>query len=192
MNAGELNQNFEVCMTLNDEWGYNKADINWKSPKDIVFELVDIISKNGNYLLNIGPTPEGEIPPTSVTMLLGAGTWIQRNAEAVYGTRGSRLGQPEWGRITQRELDDGNTRLYLHVFDWVRSRNQQPREIVVNGLPNKPIQAYSLTAIPRRSFDTEQKGRSVVVTHTGRPADRVNTVIVLDVEDEVKFVRSGN
>ncbi len=192
MNAGELNQNFEVCMTLNDEWGYNKADINWKSPKDIVFELVDIISKNGNYLLNIGPTPEGEIPPTSVTMLLGAGTWIQRNAEAVYGTRGSRLGQPEWGRITQRELDDGNTRLYLHVFDWVRSRNPQPREIVVNGLPNKPIQAYSLTAIPRRSFDTEQKGRSVVVTHTGRPADRVNTVIVLDVEDEVKFVRSGN
>ena len=125
-------------------------------------------------------------------MLLGAGKWIHRNAEAVYGTRGSLIGQPEWGRITQRVLDDGNTRLYLHVFDWVRIRNPQPREIVVHGLPNKPIQAYPLTAVPRRYFELEKRGNSVVITHTGRPTDRVNTVIVLDVDGEVKFTRSEN
>ena len=176
---------FEVCMTLNDEWVYNMTDINWKSPKEIVFELVDIASKNGNYLLNVGPTAEGEIHPTSATMLLGAGQWIQRNAEAIYGTTGSLLEQPEWGRLTQREMKDGNTRLYLHVLDWVRSRNPQPRDIVVNGLKNRPIQAYPLTAIPRRYFKAVNKGNSVVVTHTGRPTDRVDTVIVLDVEGKI-------
>ena len=73
-------------MTMNDSWGYKSGDHNWKSTADLIRKLVDIVSKGGNFLLNVGPTEEGLIPAPSVERLTAVGAWLEQNAAAVYGT----------------------------------------------------------------------------------------------------------
>ncbi|OGU45258.1 MAG: alpha-L-fucosidase, partial [Ignavibacteria bacterium GWB2_36_8] len=104
---------WESCMTMNDHWGYNKNDKNFKSTKDILQMLADIASKGGNYLLNVGPTSEGIFPAESVEILSEVGSWMKVNGESIYGTSSSLFNSLEWGRCTQKKIGE-NTRLYLH------------------------------------------------------------------------------
>ena len=76
---------WESCVTLNGSWGYNQYDTQWKSPEVVIRQLVDVASKGGNYLLNVGPTGEGEIPAPALERLEAIGRWLQVNGEAVYG-----------------------------------------------------------------------------------------------------------
>ena len=103
---------WETCMTLNDTWGYKHFDQNWKKPDDVVRKLADIAGKGGNFLLNVGPTAEGEIPAESVKILREAGEWVRANGEAIYGTTYSGA-KPKWGSATRK-----GSRWYLIVFDW--------------------------------------------------------------------------
>jgi len=104
---------WEACMTMNDTWGWKKDDNNWKTAKTLIENLVDCVSKGGNYLLNVGPTPEGEIPPQSVERLAEIGKWLRKNGEAVYGANAGPFNRPQpWGRVTSKP-----GKLYLHVFD---------------------------------------------------------------------------
>ena len=94
---------WETCMTLNTTWGYNQYDHAWKSSKEIIRNLVDIVSKGGNYLLNIGPTGDGTIPPESVACLTAVGQWMAANAEAIRGTTASPVADTGFdGRITTK------------------------------------------------------------------------------------------
>jgi alpha-L-fucosidase len=104
---------WETCMTLNDTWGYKKSDHHWKKPQDVVHKLTDIAGKGGNFLLNVGPTAEGLIPPESVKILEEAGEWVRANGEAIYGTTFAVAAPQKWGAITRK----GNN-WYLIVFDW--------------------------------------------------------------------------
>ena len=105
---------WETCMTMNDTWGYKADDDNWKSDQDLVQKLIDICSKGGNFLLNVGPKADGTIPEPSIQRLRQVGRWLGHNSEAVYGTTQSPWTKhPFNGRCTVK----GNT-LYVHVFEW--------------------------------------------------------------------------
>jgi len=109
---------WETCMTMNTTWGYSEHDKKWKSPETLIRNLIDIASKGGNYLLNIGPTGDGSVPQESVQAMKAFGAWMKVNGGAIYATTASPFENLAWGRCTRQRLAGGRTRLYLHVFDW--------------------------------------------------------------------------
>ena len=99
-------------MTLNDHWGYCGTDFNYKAAGDIVRDLSDCVSKNGNFLLNVGPDAMGRIPRPAQQVLAQVGEWLAENGASIYGCGMSDVPFPDWGRYTQR----GN-KLYLHLYE---------------------------------------------------------------------------
>jgi alpha-L-fucosidase len=109
---------WEVPATINHTWGYRKDDADWKSPGQITFKLIDIVSKGGNYLLNVGPMADGLIPQASQDNLRAVGRWLNINGEAVYGARPSPFGE-ELGEPSARGAKDlRNQPLFLQQTDW--------------------------------------------------------------------------
>ena len=160
-------------MTMNGTWGYRSYDNKWKSPETLVRNLVDIASKGGNFLLNVGPTSEGLIPEPSVERLKAVGAWMQVNGEAIYGTSKSPLpAPPPWGRVTQK----GNT-LYLHVFDWPADGR-----LSLSGLAlAQPGLSAHLLAAPGTPLKVLQDGSTGAATIglPAKPLDPIDTVVVL-------------
>ena len=116
--ATGLDYDWETCMTMNDTWGYRSWDQNWKSTESLLRSLIDIVSKGGNYLLNVGPKADGTFPEASVERLKEIGKWMKVNSESIYGTSASPFENIPWGRCTKKDSGSGITQLYLHVFDW--------------------------------------------------------------------------
>lgn len=103
---------WETCMTMNTTWGFNQHDHKWKSSQQIIRNLIDISSKGGNYLLNIGPKGDGSIPQESITCMSEVGKWMETNAESIRGTKASTIANPGFeGRITTKGKST-----YLHLF----------------------------------------------------------------------------
>ncbi len=120
--TGYKDRDWETCMTLNDTWGFKSYDHNWKSTETLVRNLIDIASKGGNYLLNVGPTAEGEIPAPSIERLEEVGKWMDQYGSAIYGTTASPFPKLPWGRCTKK-LSAGGGTLFLHVFNWPAPSN---------------------------------------------------------------------
>ena len=166
---------WESCITMNDHWGYNKNDKNWKSAKDLVQMLADIASKGGNLLLNVGPTAEGLFPPESVERLRAIGEWMKVNGESIYGTGASPFKQLPWGRCTQKAVE-GGTRLYLHVFTWPANK-----KLVLPGIYNQVKQAYLLAEGESRPISVSRKEDALILEVPTKAPTPFSSVVVLDI-----------
>jgi alpha-L-fucosidase len=176
--AGLPGVDWETCMTMNRHWGYNSHDTDWKSTEDLVRKLVDIASKNGNFLLNIGPKADGTFPEEAVTRLREIGRWMDVNGQSIYGTTASPFGTLPWGRCTakwQASGDGGQTSLYLHVFDW-----PSDGRLVVPGLGNPAISAR-LLADPSFHVRIHRRDSDLVLTLPAEMPDPICTVVRLDI-----------
>lgn len=166
-------RDWETCMTMNDTWGYKSYDNDWKSTETLIRNLVDIASKGGNYLLNVGPTSEGLIPAPSVERLKQIGAWMKVNGPAIYATTASPFKKLPWGRCTKK-LTPGGATLYLHVFDWPADGR-----LLVPGLKN-PVSSARLLGHPG-AIRTESIPEGVVLHLSGPAPDPISSTIVLDV-----------
>lgn len=172
---------WESCMTMNDHWGYNKYDQNWKSSKNLIQNLADIASKGGNFLLNIGPKADGTFPRESIERLKTIGDWMKINGASIYGTQASPFDNLAWGRVTQKEAS-GNTKLYLHVFNWPADG-----KLILNGLRNKAIGARLLTT-PQEALNVTREEDALIIDVPSENPDPYDAVIELDIEGKAKVV----
>ena len=135
ISAGNMKRDWETPVTLNDTWGYKKDDNNWKSAAVLVRQLVQVASRNGNYLLNVGPTAEGLIPQPSVERLTEVGQWMKVNSDSIYGTSGSPFAYDlPWGTITTKA-----GKIFVHIFEWPAEGN-----FGIVGIKSKVKKAYLL------------------------------------------------
>ncbi|MCL1894087.1 MAG: alpha-L-fucosidase [Holophagaceae bacterium] len=166
---------WETCMTMNDHWGYNKADQNWKSSTELIHILIDVASKGGNLLLNVGPTALGEFPPASIERLEDIGQWMKINGESIYGTKASPFPSLDFGRCTQRTISDRVTKLYFHVFEWPTDN-----KLTIPGLYSKVNRAYLLSN-PTKRIRVTRSQRQPVVELPPTARDPHATVVVVEI-----------
>ncbi len=163
---------WEACMTMNDSWGYHKSDDNWKTPKTVVRNLGTCARGGGNYLLNIGPKPDGSIPEESVKILSAVGKWVDKNGRTIYDTEPCQVAHSLFAGFTRK----GNT-LYVQAHYW-------PGETLsIGGLLSKVKSAKLLATGQDVKFE-QDKFR---VKFTGLPADPPDdpvTVLAVECDSE--------
>jgi alpha-L-fucosidase len=181
---------WEVPATINHTWGYRKDDHDWKAPGDITFKLVDIVSKGGNYLLNVGPMADGVIPGPSQDTLRTVGRWLKLNGEAIYGAGASPWGA-ETGEPSSRGTQDlrGNP-LFLPHNEWRVTTKpgklyftffQEPRvPFVLPPMKNAVKRAYRLADRKAVEVKVENEKPQLIMP---RPIwDPMATVVVVEIE----------
>jgi len=161
---------WESCMTMNTTWGFKSYDDHWKSPEVIIRNLIDIASKGGNYLLNVGPTASGLIPSPSVDRLAAVGKWMKVNGESIYGTSASPFAtQLQYGRATSKP-----GRVYLHIFNWPANGR-----LSLHSWGPQVKRVYFL-ADKKRSLDFQRDSDGITLQLGEHPLDPVATVVVLE------------
>ena len=167
---------WETCMTMNTTWGYSDHDHAWKSSETLIRNLVDIASKGGNYLLNIGPKADGSVPQESIEAMRAIGVWMKVNHESIVGTTASPVAKPAWGRITARESKQDTT-LYLHVFDWPKSGH-----LTLEGVPNIIRRAKLLGG---SKMTAESRNGIIFITCPPNAPDPLDSVVALTLDGPI-------
>jgi alpha-L-fucosidase len=158
---------WESCITINGTWAYNRNDRGFKSTAELIRTLIDVASKGGNLLLNVGPDPDGVIQPEFEERLRGIGRWLDANGEAIYDTSYGGIQGLPFGRVTAR----GKT-LYLHMFEWPANGRIQ--------LPRVPGQVSGVSLLAgRKPLKYVQKGDTLSIEVPAAAPDPVATVVVL-------------
>lgn len=177
--ATGLGYDWETCMTMNDHWGYNKHDDNWKSTEDLIRKLVDIASKGGNFLLNVGPTSEGLFPQASVDRLAEIGQWMKTNNKSIYGTTASLFEKLDWGRSTTKK-----DTLYFHIFEW-----PEDGILRIPGLLTQARTAY-LLAEPDSKLAVKYEGGAAHIALPEMKPNPIDTVLALEFSKKPEVVQS--
>jgi len=171
---------WETPMTLNNTWGFSKTDENWKSPKTVIKMLIDVVSKGGNLLINVGPDAMGNIPEGSVNVLDCVGKWLKKNGESIYGAKACAdfPYQMRWGGLTGK----GNI-VYLHLLEPAFA----PTHIKICNIETKAVKAYLLSTGEELSiFQSYELARDEFRFIVGYPKDKLDeldTVIVAEFEE---------
>jgi alpha-L-fucosidase len=163
---------WETCQTMNKSWGYNAHDNNFKSSREMIQELVRVVSRDGNYLLNVGPEGSGTIPQQSINILLDIGEWMNTYGESIYGTTRSPFNtEPRWGYYTKKL-----NKLYVHVFNWPTDK-----EIKIPPLTNSINNIYLMNN-PSEKLNYSANGEFIKIEIPISAPNPNNSVIVVEFE----------
>ena len=185
---GYPGRDWEACMTINETWGFKSYDLDFKSTRTLLQNLIDIASKGGNYLLNIGPDSKGMVPPAEVERLQQVGQWLAGNGEAIYGTHATLFGN-EAGSFSTTEKDKDGKPKFIPKWDW-RSTTGDHKIFVelftwpadgfhLDSAPRDVTGAYLLADNSHQPLKVSKIGSGVTVELPGHPLDPIATVLVL-------------
>lgn len=178
ISVGQVKRDWETPVTMNDTWGFKKDDTNWKPVSILIQQMVQVSSRGGNYLLNIGPKADGSVPPESVERLKEVGEWLKVNKDAVYGTSPSPFQyELPWGIITTKP-----NKMFLHVFKW-------QKELTLFGLKTKVKTAFLLSNKKKLKFTQNDNNSldhySLKLQLPPTAPDKNDSVIELDLQGEL-------
>jgi alpha-L-fucosidase len=158
---------WETCMTMNRHWGYNAYDDDWKSSEELIHKLIEICSKGGNFLLNVGPTAEGEFPQPCIDRLQDMGAWLKVNGASIYGTTKGPFHYLSWGYATRK-----GDLLYLHVTDW-------PENGKLHVPMTSEVVSAALMVQPDKKLPIKAEQERIVIDLPAEAPDPVATVVIL-------------
>ena len=161
----------ETCETMNDSWGFNITDKKYKSTKDLIHYMVNAAGLNANFLLNVGPMPDGTIQPEFVATLKEIGDWMRENGQSIYGTRGAIMKAQDWGVITAK-----NKIWYAHII----KTPKEPSYILIPELKNKIKKGNLLNSKNALKFKIKPEGTYVYLE--GIILDPIDTIIELQLK----------
>jgi len=157
----------ETCETMNNSWGFNLQDKNYKSTKNLIQYIVKAAGLNSNFLLNVGPMPNGKIQPEFVSTLKEIGSWINKNGETIYGTRGGPVTPRSWGVTTQK----GN-KVYVHIL------NPEDNNILI---PDFGKKIRSITTFGQGvKIKYKQDAFGIAITVPDEVIDETDTILVIE------------
>jgi alpha-L-fucosidase len=189
-------RDWETCMTMNRTWGYKKDDHDWKSAETLIRNLCDIASKGGNFLLNVGPTAEGEIPQPSLERLALIGQWMKVNGESICGTSATVFGDEFGEEVTAKDgygrettVSSANDwrctskpgKIYIHIFNWPSSG-----KLELPGLQSKVTRAYLLAG--HKKVKCSRNDGGTVLNLPKEAPDKIASVVCVEVADKVAKV----
>ncbi len=163
--------------TIAHSWGFNSYENQWKSTTSLLKWLINNVSLNGNYMLNIGPRANGEVSVEVSQRLKDIGKWLKINGESIYGAGAFDLNknQHDWGKITCRKLNNGNTRIYLHIFNWPLNN-----KLFLTGINDKPQKAYLLSDNSHKSISFKHSEAFTELILPSKKIEQLVYVIVLE------------
>ncbi len=185
---GYPGRDWEACMTMNDTWGYKSDDDNFKPADMLLRNLIDIASKGGNYLLNIGPDGMGNVPAPEVERLREVGAWLKRNGKAIYGTQATLFGG-EAGSYSTTEKNEQGKPKFIPAWDWRSTTGKDKIYVELLKWPDGSFHlpktsrtitgAYLLADKTRKALKITPSANGTDVALPAKPLDPVATVLVL-------------
>jgi alpha-L-fucosidase len=176
---GSKKENFpwQSPATVAHSWGFHALEKQWKSTTTLLQSLIGNVSLNGNMMLNIGPRANGDVPYEIEQRLLAMGKWLSVNGESIYGSQAFDLvkDQHDWGKITNRQMPDGSSRLYLHIYNWPLSHR-----LPVTGISEKPVRSYLLADLEQKEIPFTHHGAMTVLDLPEEAPDPLVSVVVLE------------
>lgn len=175
--SSKLDYPWQSPGTVAHSWGYHALDTEWKSTSTLLKYLISNVSLNGNFMLNIGPRSNGDVPHEISQRMLEMGEWLDVNGESIYGSEAFDLpkDQHDWGKITYKPSDNGTHKLYLHIYNWPFNLR-----LPVTGIVTKPQKVYVLRD---KMQDPLMFTQNEIFTEISLPKDQPDpliTVVVLE------------
>ncbi len=180
----KLDYPWQSPATVAHSWGFHSLDTHWKSTTTLLKSLINNVSLNGNFMLNIGPRANGDVPFEISQRMLAMGDWLAVNGEAIYGTQGFDLRQDlhDWGNITCQLNDKENT-LFLHVFTWPFNK-----QLTLTGVNTKPSKVYVLADKQKTSLPFEFNDMVTRISLPPAEPDPYVSVVVVEYEKKPQVI----
>lgn len=177
---------WQTSATVAHSWGFHAGDTEWKSTTTLLQSMINNVSLNGNFMLNIGPRANGDVPFEISRRLEEMGRWLAVNGESVYDSEAFNLRKDlhDWGRITYKKTQSGKHRLYLHIFNWPISK-----ELTLTGIKTPPSKVYALADKSQTGLPFTHNEVITALNLPNRQPDPLIAVVVVEYDRQPEIVQ---